>query len=61
MEELLTPQEVADILKLHLRTVYAYLRSGELTAAKVGDTWRIRPKDLESFIESRIRKKPIQG
>ncbi|TEB08639.1 Helix-turn-helix domain protein [Pelotomaculum schinkii] len=56
MQELLTPQEAANLLKVHLRTVYIYLRSGELPAAKVGDNWRIRPSDLEKFIEKRMVK-----
>ncbi|MGI9953544.1 helix-turn-helix domain-containing protein [Moorellaceae bacterium AZ2] len=54
MQELLTPQEAAKILKVHLRTVYRFLRSGELPAAKIGDTWRIRPVDLEEFIRQRL-------
>ena len=57
MQDLLTPQEAADILKVHFRTVYKFLHSGELPAAKVGDTWRIRQEDLEKFINDRIKKK----
>ncbi|MEW6457608.1 MAG: helix-turn-helix domain-containing protein [Bacillota bacterium] len=56
MRELLTPQEVAQILRKDRRTVYSYIRSGELRAAKVGNDWRIRPEDLEAFIENRMSK-----
>lgn len=56
MDELLTPQEVADRLKVHLRTVYIYLRRGDLPGAKIGDNWRIRESDLKRFIRDRIKK-----
>lgn len=56
MDELLTPQEAAKILKVDRRTVYKYLRSGELPAAKIGDTWRIRQEDLDKFIKQRMPK-----
>ena len=57
MEKLLTAQEAADILKVHLRTVYIYLRSGELRAAKIGDSWRIRQEDLDEFIRRRTLRR----
>ncbi|MEW6183036.1 MAG: helix-turn-helix domain-containing protein [Bacillota bacterium] len=57
MKELLTPQEAARILKIHVRTVYAHLRSGKLPGAKIGDNWRIKQEDLEKFIEE-AKKRP---
>lgn len=57
MNELLTAQEVASILKVHPRTVYVWLRQGELQGVKVGDTWRVREQDLKKFIRERLIKK----
>ena len=49
----LTPEEVANVLKLTVRTVYEYLRSGKLPGRKVGGTsWRILESDLEDFIRT---------
>lgn len=41
MKKLYTPQEIADLLKVDLRTVYRWLREGKLQGHKVGGVWRI--------------------
>lgn len=51
MAKWLTPEEVADELRLHKRTVYNLLRSGELKGAKVGRVWRINRADLEAYLD----------
>jgi len=51
MEKLLTPEEVAEILTVKLRTVSEWLRTGKLKGVKVGALWRIRESDLEAFIK----------
>lgn len=52
MVELLfyTPQEVADLLKIKVTTVYDYIRSGRLRAARIGKGYRIARADLEAFV-----------
>ena len=50
MERLLTPEEVADILRVTRRTVYEWLRTGRLRGLKAGPFWRIRPEDLARFL-----------
>ena len=40
------------------RTVYGWLRRGKLPALKLGRLWRIRPKDLEGFLENSRAKAP---
>ncbi|MDH3602890.1 MAG: helix-turn-helix domain-containing protein [Candidatus Tectomicrobia bacterium] len=47
-ERLLNTREVAQLLHLHLDTVYALLHRGELPGAKVGGQWR--------FDEAQIRR-----
>jgi excisionase family DNA binding protein len=49
---LLTPEQVASILQLHILTIYGYIREGKLDAIRLGRSYRITPKDLEQFIES---------
>jgi 3-oxoacyl-[acyl-carrier-protein] synthase II len=56
-KNLLTPEQVAEILQVHVLTVYSYIRRGRLDAIRLGRSYRISPKDLERFIESnRINK-----
>ena len=54
---LLTPEQVAQILQVHVLTVYTYIRRGKLDAIRLSRNYRITPKDLTRFIESnRIKK-----
>ena len=50
-EEYFTPEEVAEKLKVSLRTIKTHLLSGQLKGVKVGRLWRIRASDLEAFLE----------
>ena len=53
---LLSVEEVAEILKLHVRTVRNYVRDGRLKATRIGKQYRIALSDLESFTGG-----PVEG
>lgn len=55
-EQLLTLREAAEILRLHHRTVRAYVRRGALEGRLIGGRWRFRRKDLDAFYESAPRE-----
>lgn len=48
--KLLTPEEVADHLKVSVKLIRALARTGKLRAAKVGRLWRFRPEDVDRFL-----------
>lgn len=48
-QELFTPDEVAERLGLHVRTVRSYVRDGRLKATRIGKQYRIARADLETF------------
>ena len=48
--EILTPEEVAQLLRLDKETVYRNLRLGRLPGAKVGGKWRTRRVDLDQLL-----------
>jgi len=59
---LLTPEQVAEILQVHVLTIYSYIRRGKLDAVRLGRSYRIIPKDLTRFIESnRIKNQHTEG
>lgn len=58
---LLTPEQVAGILQVHVLTVYGYIRRGKLDAVRLGRSYRIIPEDLTRFIESNRIKKNQQA
>lgn len=56
--DILTVNEVAEILLIGRNHVYAMLRSGELTGFRMGkNTWRIPKKNLEVYILQKCRKR----
>jgi len=50
--KLLTPEQVAEILQVHVLTVYSYIRRGKFDAIRLGRSYRIDPDDLEIFVQS---------
>lgn len=46
---LLTPEQVADRLGLHVRTVRRYIREGRLSAVRVGRRYRVTEAALAAF------------
>jgi len=51
--KLYTIEEIASILKVTERTIYNYIKGGDLSAIKIGKYWRIKHADLENFLSSR--------
>lgn len=54
----LTPQEVADILKISKSTVYELMKRRELNAYRVGKKLRVDPEDVENYKNKTKDAKP---
>lgn len=50
--EVLTVEQAAEYLQIHKVTIYKYIRSGVLPAAKLGKVYRIFRRDLEALVEA---------
>jgi excisionase family DNA binding protein len=55
-EQLLTIDDVAALCRVSTKTVRRWIKTRELTAAKLGAQWRIRPRDLDLFIHERMER-----
>jgi excisionase family DNA binding protein len=55
MDELLTAEQAAAILQLSPKTIKDWLRAGKLPGCKIGRLWRVKPEDLEAFIQASHR------
>jgi excisionase family DNA binding protein len=54
---LLTPEQVSEILQIHVLTVYSYIRQGKLGAVRLGRSYRISSDDLDNLLElNRVKK-----
>ena len=51
--ELLTVGEVAEVMRVSNMTVYRLIKAGQLGAIRVGKNYRIRRKDVESYLSDR--------
>jgi len=51
MENLFSINTAAARLECHPETLRRIIRRGELTAVKVGRSWRVRESDLTAFLE----------
>ncbi len=51
--DLLTPREVAEVMRVSTMTVYRLIKSGELPAIRVGKHLRIRGNDVVLFLDAR--------
>ena len=52
-EPLLTVVEVAGMMRVSNMTVYRLIKSGQLPALKVGKNYRLRPSDIEQYLQER--------
>lgn len=57
MKEMYSPQEVAEILDIHVKTVRRYLRDGTIMGQKIGGSWKIPLDEIQNQVNKRIPSK----
>ena len=50
LQDVMTPKQVAEFLRLDTETVYRLIRRKQLAAARIGRTYRISREDLDEFL-----------
>lgn len=59
--EMFTVEEVAEMMKVNIRTVRAWVQSGELPRIRIGKReYRINKADLRVFIKNRRESSPSE-
>jgi excisionase family DNA binding protein len=53
--KLLNAEDVAEILQISLSFDYALMNRGEIPTVRLGRAVRVRPQDLDEFIESSVQ------
>jgi excisionase family DNA binding protein len=54
---LLTPEQVSEILQVHILTVYDYIKQGKLGAIRLGRSYRISYEDLDKLLQlNRVKR-----
>lgn len=61
MEEIMTPSEVAALLKIHLKTVYKLAERGVIPGNRIGRSWRFSRGDVLELVSTRGMNLPDNG
>ena len=51
--EIMTPEELAEYLRVSRQTIYNLLWRGEIPGMKVGTHWRLKKTDVEEWISQK--------
>ena len=54
MEEIMTPSEVASLLKVHLKTVYKLAERGVIPGNRIGRSWRFSRGDVLELVSTKV-------
>ncbi|MDD7403680.1 MAG: helix-turn-helix domain-containing protein [Butyribacter sp.] len=52
-DDILLPEEAAEILKIGMNQMYKILNTGELKAYRVGRSWRIPKENIINYINQK--------
>ena len=55
--EIMTVQEVADLLRVSERTVYDWATNGQIPCGKLGTAWRFKRSEIETWIDQNLATK----
>ncbi len=55
LQPILTVDQVADLLQVHVMTVYRLAKAANLPAFKVGSRWRFRRESIEAWMADRAQ------
>jgi len=53
MEEIMTPSEMAALLKIHLKTVYKLTKKRVIPGNRIGRSWRFSRTDVLELVSSK--------
>lgn len=56
MENIYTVEDAAEQLKVSTFTIREYLKNGKIKGFKIGNSWRIKESELETFIEQMTQR-----
>ena len=58
MDEIITPSQVAELLKIHVKTVYRLAREGVIVGNRIGRSWRFSKNHILDLLFNQQEKMP---
>ena len=56
MEEIITPSQVANLLQIHVKTVYRLASEGTIPGNRIGRSWRFSKSDILKLVSGNAVK-----
>jgi excisionase family DNA binding protein len=50
-DEIMTPADVAELLKLHIKSIYKLAKTGEIPGNRIGRSWRFMRSDIVRLVK----------
>ena len=60
MQDIMTPEQVADFLQMSPDTIYRLIKQHKLGAARIGRSYRIPREDVELFITTNSNRSQVR-
>lgn len=60
MDEIMTPSQVAELLKIHVKTVYKLAREGVIVGNRIGRSWRFSKSHILELLFREQGKPPAE-
>ncbi len=61
MDEIITPSQVAALLKIHVKTVYKLAREGVIVGNRIGRSWRFSKNHVLDLLFQQEAKLLVSG
>ena len=61
VDEIITPSQVAALLKIHVKTVYKLAREGVIVGNRIGRSWRFSKNHVLDLLFQQEAKLPVSG
>ena len=61
MEKMLTATEVAELLQVHLKTVYRLARNGLIPGKKLGGGWRFNKDEIVKMVSKEEHRESAEA
>ena len=61
MEQILKPSQVAELLQIHVKTVYRLAKEGLIPGSRVGRSWRFNEKLILELVSNKQGKRPNES
>lgn len=58
--QLLGTKELAELLKIHRRTIQTWLQEGKFPGMKIGRDWKARVSDVRAYLEAQRAAVPAK-